>query len=331
MPMLPKKKLVLNSVHLDADETSIFERTLASVEATTHEVMFPARTILGILELDTSDSPGAQTYISRIYESIGMAEFVDDYAKGQSPRVDIVGSELIGKFHSLTASVHFDTQELRGAALAGIPLDTMKFVTVQMVHSQRWNELVWFGDEDRGILGILTHPNITKSHASTVDGHTEWEYSGGVKPPKDINSDLSYPGRAVQSLTKKIETIDTILLPVERMGYIEDTYISEAGVSLTGKTILESFRSRHPSVMVDSVPELDNVPFDPYNGDPVEGGINCLVAFSSLARCGRIKGPVPYEMAQPDISGFSIDIETRSRIGGFVTNYPLAWHIMSGI
>lgn len=330
MPML-RRPLSLNAVKLDADETAVFERTLASIEAKIYEVMFPERTILSLLDIDQSDNPGAETYISRIYEGVGMTEFVQAYGKGQSPRVDVVGSELIGRFFSLTATVTYDRQELRAAAMAGIPLETMKMDHVQLAHSQDWNRLVWFGDEARGILGILTHPNITKAHAASVGGHTEWEYTGGVKPPKDINDDLSKPVRAVQTLTKKVERIDLLLLPVERFGYIQDTYISEAGVGITAKTILESFRDRHPDIMVDSVPELDNVPFDPFDGEPVEGGINVMVGLSTEPRCARVKGPIPFEVAPPDVRGFQVDLETRSRFGGFVTNYPLSGYIMSGI
>ncbi len=318
----------LNRQRLDANETAFFERQLASIEARMYEVMFPERSILRMLKIDSSDNPGAETYISRIYEKIGMAEFLAAYSANDVPSVDVVGSELIGRFHTLANKFGFDIQEIRAASMAGVPLEQFKAESAQLTHSQKWNQIVWFGDTLRGIPGILNHPNIPAGYVATVNGHTEWLIAGVAnKTPDQINEDMSKLVRDVRTVTKNVENVDTFLLGIERYGYISSTYRA----TNSDKTILEAFEAAHKGIIVESVPELDLVPFDPVDGTPAPDGVNCMVTFNSEPRVSVVKGPIPFEMSPPDVRGFRYDIEARSRIGGFVVRYPLAWNIGVGI
>jgi len=321
--------LNMNRQRLDANETAFFERQLASIEARLYMVMFPERTILRLLSLDTSDNPGAETYICRIYEQVGMADFLAAYSAGDVPAVDVVGSELVGRFHTLANKFGFDLQEIRAAAMANTPLEQFKAEATQLSHSQKWNQLVWFGDTLRGMYGILTHPNIPKGYASSVNGSTKWLISGVPnKTPDQINADLSALVREIRSVSKNIEQADTLLLPITEYGYIADTYRA----TVSDKTILEAFENANPGLLVDSVPELEELTFDPVTGSPAStSDVHTMVAFSSIPRVSVIKGPIPFEMSPPDISGFRYDIEARSRIGGFVCRYPLAWNLKTGI
>ncbi len=320
--------LNLNQERLDANETAFFTRELASIEARMYEVMFPERTILRILKIDSSDNPGAETYISRIYEQIGMAEFLAAYGAGDVPAVDVVGSELIGRFYTLANKFGFDIQEIRAASMANVPLEQFKAESAQLTHSQKWNQLVWFGDTLRNIPGILTQPNVPKGYSATVAGSTLWILANGIvnKTPDQINEDMSKCVRDIRTVTKNVETAKVLLMGIDRYEYIGSTYRA----TNSDRTILEAFEKARPNIVIESVPELDNVPFDPVTGDPANPALNCMVAFDNDPRVSVIKGPIPFEMSPPDVNGFRYSIEARSRIGGWVVRYPLAWNVQVG-
>lgn len=320
--------LSLNAQRLDANETVFFERELASIEKRMFMVMFPERTILRILSVDSSDSPGAETYIGRIYEQTGMADFLAAYGAGDVPEVDVVGSEFIVRFYTLANQFGFDVQEIRAAALAGRPLEEWKAESAQMTHAQKWNELVWFGDANRKIDGILTQPNIPKGYSATVAGSTLWILADGTvnKTPDQINTDMTTVCSQIRVTSKNVENPDCLLMGISRYEYIASTYRA----TQSDKTILEAFEAAHPGIMVESVNELDNVPFDPVTGDPADPALNCMVAFDSKPRVSVIKGPIPFEMSPPDVRGFRYSMEARSRFGGFVIRYPIAYNIQVG-
>lgn len=326
--MLNGPTLSLNAQRLDANETVFFERELASIEAKMFLVMFPERSILRLLKVDTSDNPGAETYITRIYEQTGMADFLAAYGAGDVPSVDVVGSEQVGRFYTLSNQFGFDIQEIRAASMAGVPLEQWKAESAQMTHAQRWNNLVWFGDTTRNIYGILTHPNIPAGYSATVNSSTLWVNDDGTanKTPDEINADMSVLISQIRSTSLNVENGDTMLMGITRYEYVASTYRA----TNSDRTILEAFELAHPGLVIESVNELDAVPFDPVTGDPADPALNCMVAFNSDPRVSVIKGPIPFEMSPPDVSGFRYSIEARSRFAGFVVRYPIAWNIQVG-
>ena len=316
----------LNSQRLDADETAFFERELTSIEARLYMVLFPERSILSILKIDSSDGIGAEQFLYRIYESIGMAQILASYAAGDLPTADIVGSEFVGRFYSFANKFEITIQEIRAAAFANVPIEQFKADTAQLAHSQAWNNAVWFGDVNHNLQGILTHPNVTKGYVATVSGHTNWVYEGVAnKTPDQINEDLSAPFRGIRSISKNVEMPNVLLMGIENFGYIADTMRS----SVSDTSILEAFENRHPGLVVDSVPELDLVPFDPVTGD-AGSGTNCFVYLDNNPVKSVIKGPMPFEMFPPAINGLQYDIACHSRFGGFMTRYPLSVSVAVG-
>jgi hypothetical protein len=315
----------LNQQRLDASETAFFERQLTSIEARLYEVLFPERLLLSILKIDTSDGIGAEQFIYRIYEKIGMAQIIASYAAGDLPSVDVVGSEFTGRFYSYGNKFNYSIQEIRAASFANVPLEQWKADAAKLAHAQAWNQVAWFGDSKHNLQGLLTHPNVTKGYVATVSGHTEWT-TPGTKTPDQINEDMSKLVRDIRTLSKNIEQAKILLMGIDRYGYISSTYRA----SNSDRTILEAFELAHPGLVVDSVPELDQCLIDPVTGS-VSAGINVMVALDNDPMKGCIKGPIPFEMIAPAMSGMQYEIPCHSRFGGFVARYPLAFNIGVGI
>jgi len=317
----------LNQQRLDAVETAFFERQLTSIEARLYEVLFPDQLLLSILKIDSSDGMGAEQFIYRIYEKIGMAQIIAAYASGDLPSVSVTGSEFTGRFYSIGNKFDYSIQELRAASMANLPLEQWKADAAKLAHTQLWNQIAWFGDSAHNLQGLLTHPNITKGYAATVTGHTEWIWSGAAnKSPDQILVDMGKPFRDIRTLSKGIEKAEILLIGIDRYGYINDTYRA----TNSDRTILEAFESSHPGVVVDAVPELDSALYDPVTG-AVSAGINIMVALDNDPMKGGLKGPIPFEMFPPAISGMQYEIACHSRFGGFVARYPLAYNIVAGI
>lgn len=159
---------------------------------------------------------GAQTFTMKVLTKLGMAKVISADAKDLPPVSLAVKKETV-EIHNVGASYKFTQEELDSCAYAGVPLEALDARAARQTIDEKIDEIIYVGDKDWGLLGLLTNPNVTKTIASTgASGGTTWK----TKTLDEITADIQTMVDAVFNATKGPRgsgtvTPDTLKLPRE--------------------------------------------------------------------------------------------------------------------
>jgi hypothetical protein len=311
---------LLNQVRSDglpSDATGFFLRQLTTIEQNLNQWLYAKLQGLNLFPVDTNYNVGTEYYIYRMLDHTGKAKIVGNGTIGDIPRVSTKAQEVRGKVASIVAGFGYTVQEIRAAAMALINLDEQESYAVKQTIEQSINYLIWLGDTDSGIYGMLNHPGIPIGFVP-ADGtglNTEFE----TKTPEQIYRDISTMVNDIKTTTKGVEVADTVVMPVKQFSYVNTKIFS----SLMGYTILEFLRRNLPEIKRwESAAELEGVG---------TGGSDVMMAFATDPMKSKIVLPVPFEMFPPQLRNMEYTVDCHARCGGASVRYPLSLNIKEGI
>src|SRR5262249_37010472 len=143
-----------------------------------------------LIPIDSEVNPGAETVKFNVYDRRGIAKVIKSYAD-DLPRVDLVVTEVRSPIRSLGISYGFSQQELRAAAMAGMPLETQKATMARRAIEEAIDKIGAKGDSLNGLNGLLGIPNAnTYTVPNGAGGTATW---GGATPKTadEILADLN--------------------------------------------------------------------------------------------------------------------------------------------
>jgi hypothetical protein len=304
--------------NFDANETIFFERQLESIDATLYEIVRKELVYRTFIPVKSDVSSGANSYTYRQFDKVGMAKVIANYAD-DLPRADVFGSEFISPIKSLGTSFGYNRQELRSAAMANTPLDTMKAESARQAIREEESEIAWRGHDDTGLPGFLNNVNIPIVAAPAGSGGIPW----ALKTPDEIIADFTLAVTTIRVNSKKRFSGDTVLLPIEQWNLIATTPRS----STSDTTILEYLTKPGNSfgiTTIDSIPdELDLA----FTGDTEDG----MVLYERTAQV--LQQIISLEMTTHPVQerGLEFMIPVESRHGGTIVRYPIACMFLTGI
>ena len=88
----------------DANDTAFFARQLEFIEATLYQFDLKVLKHRAYIPVDNTPDPGADTVTYRLFEKIGLAAIINNFAD-DLPRSDIVGSEFRAPVRSIATSL----------------------------------------------------------------------------------------------------------------------------------------------------------------------------------------------------------------------------------
>jgi len=314
---------------MDAGESGFFARQLEFIKAKTYDVLYPEYKAQRLLPVTTEAGPGAETITYRQFNVIGQMKLLARNAK-DLPRVDTYGKEFTSKIKSWGNSYGYTVQEIRAAMYAQIRLEQRKANAARLSYEQTVNRVAWFADGSAaygGIVGLFYNTNVT--HASVANGN--WLLNdGSLNPsvtPDMIIQDVNQVIANVQVLTKDVEHVTQVLLPVGHYAIIAATPRS----SISDTTILEFLRANHPEVTFESLNEAKAVsPAPSTPSDPLSSA-NLLIAYARNPDKLTLEIPQPFEQFPVQEIGLEYQVPCHSRMAGVITYYPLACTIAEGI
>lgn len=304
--------------HLDANETLFFARELESVEARAYEFKERELKHRKYVPVSNRDNPGAESVTYRMYGRVGMARIVGNYSQ-DLPRSDVYGKEYTQAVKTIGVSCGWNTQEIRAALFANKPLDTMKMDACRRSMNEKQNSLVWTGDTEYNIIGLLNNPNIpTLAAASGIAGTTPWS----TKTPDEIITDIQAHTTLIQTQSKDIHEGDTLLLPRDQYDIIAKYPRS----THSDMTILEYITKPGNSFGLTTVDVLTELELAFTGG--TEDGALCYERSEEV-----LEQRIPLEMQLLPMQARNLEfiIPTESRHGGVVVRYPLAMVFLTGI
>jgi len=305
------------SQRLDAAESVFFARELEHVKAQSYDVKYPELTATKNIPVSSEAGSGAETITYQQYDAVGFAKIISNYAT-DLPRVDLVGKEFHAKVKSIGASYGYSIQDVRAARMAGKPLEQRKANAVRRANDQEVNRIAYFGDDKHGLVGLISHPNITE-YTLPTDG-TLNDVTAGTddaakfinKTPTQVLRDLNGMVAKMLELTQKVEQPDTLLLDHETHADLSTRPRSDN----SDTTILEFFLKNSPYVKkVEVIPELNKAGTD---------GTNVCMMYKKSPDKLTLEIPQPFEQFPPQAEGLEFVIPCHSRCAGVLIYYPLS-------
>jgi hypothetical protein len=204
----------------------------------------------------------------------------------------------------------------------------MRAVAARRALDRVLDNIALFGDSEAGLPGFLTNPNIPHSVAQAGAGtDTRWAPVAGVttKTPDEIIRDVNSILNGIKTLTKDRESANMLILPTNEYAHIATTPRS----TLSDTTILTFLKAAHPDVTFESWALLGSVAAIYLLGSG--NSSNVMIAYRRDPINAQLHNPQPFEQLPPFDKGSDVEIKCYSRIGGFVTPYPLSASIVEGI
>lgn len=308
-----------NFVNLDAGETVFFTRELESIKAKTYDVIKAPLKAFELIPVDSSVGTGAESIVYQQYDMVGMAKIISNYAD-DLPRADVKGKEFVAKVKSVGDSYGYNLQEIRAAQYAGKPLQQRKADAAQRAQRETWNRVAFYGDEEHGLPGLLTNPNIPAASvaADGTAGATAWT----AKTPTQILRDMNDLVNGIVTLTKGAEKPNTLVMPIAQYTLISSTVFGTA----SDTTILEMFLKNNPFITsVEWADELSAESLAAAGVTDFTGDI--MLAYERSPEKLTFEMPQMFEQLPVQERGLEYIVPCHSRIAGVLVYYPLSMSI----
>ena len=303
------------SYNMDANEGVLFARQLEYVESRAYEVKYPTLKGRELFPVDYSVPTGAETYTYRMYDHQGAFNLITNYSD-DFKRVNVTGVEVTGKVHSYGASVEYSVQDIRAAAMGGIPLQDHEIRAARRASEQKLDDIILNGEPDGNLFGIMTHPNIPNA-AVPAGASTDTEWS--TKTADEILFDMNDIVSDMIDLTKGVEAPDTLILPHAQYELINNT----ARSTTSDTTILEFFLRNNSHINKVE-------PWYKLKGAGA-GATDVMIAYRNDAEVIQSVIPQEFEMFPAQPKNMAFNIPCHARFGGVRVRYPLAISIRRGI
>lgn len=301
----------MSNQRLDAltpGEGVAFARDVEHIHATVLETKRPPKSFFNLFPIGTSVDSAAKTHIQKMIESTGRAKISTGHAT-DIPSVSVGITEESRNIRYILSKYGWTIFEIRTALKAGVSLGTQFAMAARDIIEQEHNDIFWDGDEDNGLRGLFTHPEIPRVTQSEP-------ISSSASSVAALIADLKAFLRTSFVLTKTIMNPTTLLVPPTQFGYLADTNRS----TTSDQTILDSLKASAAtsggSLNVIPVHELE---------DAGGSGVDLIVAYTAdpvVAR-GEIPGGEVFRSLAPQAVDLSMNVPCWGTNGGFVCDYPL--------
>jgi hypothetical protein len=299
----------INSTRLDSGESVFFSRQLEHIKSEVFEQDYPELKARQLIPVSFEADPATESITYRMYDKVGIAKIIADMAD-DLPRIDVKGREYTSVVRTLGAMFGYSIHELKAGRKTGFPLDRRRAEDTRESALRLENKLAFEGDANYGLQGFLDHPNATS--VTVLNDGTGTSKAWSTKTADQIIRDLNQIANTPISVTKGIETPDTMIMPIEQYTLIASKKI---GVD-SNMTVLKFFLESNPFIKnVTWLTELKDI-----GGAGVD---RCLVYRRSPNKL-TMEVPQEWEMQPPQEVGLNFNVPGYSRFGGVIVYKPLS-------
>jgi len=302
----------------DANMGAFFARELESIEPRLYEIKKRELKARMHIPVSNRDNPGAQTITYRIFDKVGMAKILANFAD-DLPRADVFGKEYTAKVRVLATSFGYSTEELRAAMFANRPLDAMKADAARRAMRELENTIAWTGDSNNELIGLLNHPNITTVAAPAGVGGTTW----ALKTADEILADIRLAITTIRTASKGIFNPDTMLIPQAQY----DIIAMKPRSSTSDLTILEFIQKPGNSFGLSIIDwlstELDNA----FTLGTEDGA----VFYEKTPEVLELRIPMEMMIHPVQQKNLEYTVPVEGKNAGVVVRYPIAACYLTGI
>ena len=202
------------------DDALFIAQELNYIRARALEVEHSPLNSFRVFPQETDVPAGAETALTIVYDSVGMAKIVADYGD-DLPRAEAVATTIPSKVYTVADSYGYNYVELEHARMANVNLEARKALAARRGVDLKLNNIAWFGDAEHGITGFVNNPNIANV-TIPADG-TGSSAKFADKTPEQIIRDVNAIINEVSNNTNGVEMPDTVLMAPAVYDLLEST------------------------------------------------------------------------------------------------------------
>jgi hypothetical protein len=192
---------------LDSNQTIFLERELEHIQAKVLEAPKPKLNGMMHFAVSTEAGPGVEAITYRQETDFGRWAHVGAAGGGDAPRVGVAKGEHTSKVSKFFSSYGWTEFDLLSAARTGTPLSAKLGQACLRAHDSKLNNVMWRGDSEAGIDGLVNNTSIPKKKAAKT-----WANSTS----DEIRSEILGAIRDVIADSKDVEAPDRCLLPISQ-------------------------------------------------------------------------------------------------------------------
>lgn len=309
----------LNNGIVDADGAFFFQRQLELIKARSYDVRYAELKARMLFPVSNEGGPGITSITYRTYDMAGAAKIINAYAD-DLPRADVAGKETTIPVRSVGISYGYNLDEIQASQLTGAALDQRRANAARRSNEQVVNDVAFFGDNESGLPGLFSNPNIPTGAVVNPGSGTEWVN----KTPDEILFDVNDLFADIFETTKMVEQGNTLLMPPAQWSYIMSTPRSSNSDTTIAQYLVQN------SPYLNSLDDLIPVNECSAANNPLLS-TDAMVAYDRNPDKLQLEIPVELEMLPVQQKNLEFVVPGRSRLGGLNIYYPLSLAIGTGI
>lgn len=309
---------------MDADEGLIFARQLEEIDARRFKVVHKPLDVWKRVIPIKGFQPGIRTITYRVRDYSGLAELNSAANVTEIALADATAQEASNRVHAWNLGYSYTSQELRQAAVAGVPLQTDKVISVEIGYKERIQSVMFSGNVQLGLEGLFNHTGVTNT--VVADGATATNITWTTtttKTPSEIVKDITGMTSeiAVRSRGKYGNSNMVIALPIEQFRYLGDTRMETGTDTTIMQFILQNNQSNGIS-RFEPVFEMAGIG---------TGSTDLALAYPMDANVLEAQIAENILWSPMEIKGRAFIFGSEMEFGGVAVRYPLAMTQRYGI
>jgi hypothetical protein len=303
-------RVVLPQLGINFDDNGIyFARALDYVKARAYARLLPPLSGDRLVPTSTDTPASAQSVTYSIYDSVGMAKIIGNYAD-DLPRNDVRAREVSVVVRPIGDSYGYSTQDLRAALATQSNLPGRKADAARASVARKENSLKIVGDLDYGMYGLTNHPNIPAVTAVTGN----WATATGIQILNDCAALLN----AVTNQSAGIHNANVLGMTNQSRSYL----FSKFSDTVNSMTAGNALRAMFPNVEIVVVQELKG------RG---AGNSDMMVAAERDVDNYYYDSAMAFTQHPPQARNLEFVVPCEARAAGLIVVRPLSLATMGGL
>lgn len=291
---------------------------LAFVETTVYERKFAPLLYQKLVTISTEGGPGVTSFVYKTMDGVGQGKRIANCAD-DIPYVDFAMGAQVVPVVLGGVGYHYQTEELRQAAMLNIPLVATKARLAFRAYENHMNKVAIIG-ENKDLFGLCNNPQIPVIEAPARMDVTGTQY-------QDVMAVLNGAMSAVYAATAMNTFANTILIPPSIWENWISIYQPYQGVPLTEMITEYNFTtiSGGGAPLLMQVPELETA------GQLPAPGSRRIVVYNRDADNVVMHIPMPLTFLPPQAEDLDLKIPGEYKYSGVEVRYLGTMRYIDGV
>ena len=309
----------------DAMQSSLVfvQSQAARINAEVYRIQYRQVRYRGLVPVDTTGPEWLDSIVFYSIDGAGRAEWLNSGAD-DVPKVALQMGSTVAKVGLAGIGYDFTTEEVARAQALGINLTNEKANVARRGAEQMIDRIVWSGDPQKGITGIINNPNVAvvDAAATGTGSSTRW----ANKTPGQILADINSLLIGIYNGTGETAMADTLALPPAAYALLMSTLMPDAG----GLTLLDWIK-RSNVLTAETQQTLAIVPIAEL-ATAGAGGTSRAVAYRNAQESVVVHMPMPFRFFPVWQTGpWLFDVPGAFRMGGVEFKLPREATYLDGV